>query len=65
MWILGAKSFGAAKSLCSADPSRTSGLRAPVEVHCLAKAFPESERPVCRTVHGSTRLMALTQPNRF
>jgi|GEM_PF-4946241 len=46
MCILNAKNFEAAKSLCSANPSRTSGLRASVEVHRFAKTFPESERSV-------------------
>jgi hypothetical protein len=44
--VVRCQGLAAAKSLCSANPSRTSGLRASVEVHRFAKAFPESERSV-------------------
>jgi uncharacterized protein len=46
LWIVDAKSFEAVKALYSEDPFWTGGLRASVEVHRYAKAFPAVEKNV-------------------
>lgn len=46
LWIVDAKSFEEVKSLYFEDPFWKAGLRSSVEVHRLAKAFPEVEKTV-------------------
>jgi len=46
MWIVEAMSFEEAKRLYREDPFWTAGLRQSVEIHRLAKAFPDVERRV-------------------
>jgi uncharacterized protein YciI len=46
LWIVDVKNFEEVKSLYMEDPFWTGGLRASVEVHRYAKAFPEIEKPV-------------------
>jgi len=43
LWIVDATSFQEVRSMVAEDPFWTAGLRASVEMHRLAKAFPEKE----------------------
>ena len=46
LWIVDVKNFEEVKALYIEDPFWKAGLRASVEVHRYAKAFPEIEKKV-------------------
>jgi uncharacterized protein YciI len=46
IWIVEAQNFNAVRQLYSEDPFWIAGLRASVEVHRLAKAFPDREKMI-------------------
>jgi uncharacterized protein YciI len=46
LWIVEAKSFEEVRQLYCEDPFWKAGLRLSVEIHRLAKAFPDKEKSV-------------------
>lgn len=44
LWVVAAPDFDAVRKLYAGDPFWQAGLRASVEIHRLAKAFPEIQK---------------------
>ncbi len=46
LWIVEAPDYDTVRQLIAEDPFTTTGLRANVEIHRLAKAFPTVKNPI-------------------